>query len=144
MIVKWTTRFHCYSDKRYGLSHFRDLDFVVREGSEYGKVQKVSPKGIDWQREGAKMIKPRSQKWLKTLRLSLKEVDSGCEFDNRNSLFTDKRNVLSHFGDLDSVTLEGSENGEVHKVSPKGINKGRLQKGQNEHPQNGPKRYVYQ
>ena len=39
----------------------------------------------------------------------------------RINIFTGKRNVWSHFCDLESVALEGSENGKVQKVSPEGI-----------------------
>ena len=42
------------------------------------------------------------------------------------NLFTDKRNVLSRFWGVRFVLLVGSENGKVQKVSPKGIDKGRL------------------
>ena len=46
--------------------------FVILEDSENGKVQKVSPKGIDLQRETAKRTKWTSRKWPRTLRLSVK------------------------------------------------------------------------
>ena len=115
-----------FTDKRNVLGHFGDVHFVTLEGSEKGEVQKVSPKGIDWQRETAKMTKWTSQKWPKTLRLSVKKLIQDVKFTTKIHFFTDKRNVLGHFCDVRFVTLEGSENGKVQKSQLWGISKGKL------------------
>ena len=52
-VVNLTTGIHFYTHKRNVLTHFWDLDSVTLKVSGNGKVQKVSPKGIDWQRETA-------------------------------------------------------------------------------------------
>ena len=61
------------------------------------------------------------KKWLNTLRLSVKKSNPVVNLTTGIHFFTDKRNVLSHFCDVRFVALEGSENGKVQKVSPKGI-----------------------
>ena len=52
-----TIRIHFFTGTRNVLGHFRDLHYVTLDGSENGKVQKVSPKGVDRQRETAKRTK---------------------------------------------------------------------------------------
>ena len=56
------------------------------EGSENGKVQKVSPTGIDWQRETVKN-KLNISNMARNVTFITKKVDSASGFDNQNSLF---------------------------------------------------------
>ena len=60
--------------------------FIILEHSENDKVQKVSPKAIDLQKNTAKWQILHLKKSSKITFITEK-VHSGCEFDTQNSLF---------------------------------------------------------
>ena len=107
-----------FADKRNVLSQFWDLDFVTLEVCANSKVQKVSPKGIDWQRKSAEITNSRSGNDSKRHVYHLKSYFWLWIWQSNTTFLPILRSC--HFGGTGSQKGE-SGNGEVHKVSPKAI-----------------------
>ena len=133
-----------FTDKRNDSDHFWDVHFVTWDGSGNGKVQKVSPKGIDWQRETAKMTKWTPQKWPETLRLSLKKWNQVANLTTRIHFLLINVSFWTIFDMLILSLWRVAKMVKCKKSDPKALtDTGRLQKAQTENLKNDPMRYVY-